>query len=399
MNIAYVDCFAGASGDMILGALVDAGLDLNTLRDALAGLALRDWELRADRGHLGERIVTGGLAATRVRVLTRDDAQERRYIELDALVAASSLDAEVKETAARILRRLAEVEAHLHGVPIEEVHLHELGGLDTVIDVVGAVTGFRLLGIEEIFVSALPMGHGTVSTRHGTLPLPAPAVAELARGVPIRAVDLEAELVTPTGAAILTTLAHGYATFPLLTLTRVGYGAGTRTLPIPNVMRIFIGERAGNTDATVETLVVLETNIDDMNPQVYEYVFAKLFAAGALDVWLTPIQMKKNRAAALLSALCHPRAADTLTEILFAQTTTLGVRRQEVQRHALAREIISVETRFGPVHVKVARQKSRVLRATPEYDDCVALAEKHQVPFLEVYHAAEASTHASLGSD
>jgi uncharacterized protein (TIGR00299 family) protein len=392
MMVAYVDCFAGASGDMILGALVDAGLELNALRDALAGLALADWELRA------ERIVTGGLSATRVNVITRDETQERRYTELDALVATSSIDEPVKTRATQILRRLAEIEARLHGVAIDQVHLHELGGIDTVIDVVGAVAGFRLLGIEEIFVSALPMGHGMVETRHGILPLPAPAVVELARGVPIRAVDLQAELVTPTGAAILTTLARGYGTFPPMTLARVGYGAGSRTLSIPNVLRLMLGKRADQGDATVETLVVLETNIDDMNPQAYEFVFGKLFAAGALDVWLTPIQMKKNRAATQLSALCRPHDADALNEIIFTQTTTLGVRRREVQRFALAREIVQVETRFGPVRVKVARQNGRVLRAMPEYDDCVALAEKYQIPFLEIYHVAESNARDAFGS-
>ncbi len=392
MNVAYFDCFAGASGDMILGALLDAGLEVDTLRDALRGLAANEWDLQ------GVRIETGGIAATRVNVITRDTAPTRRYIELDAMLTASALVPPVKETSARILRRIAEVEARLHRVALGEVHLHELGGLDTLIDVVGTVAGLQLLEIEQVYVSALPFARGAVKSRHGVLPLPAPATAELARGAPIRAVDLEAELVTPTGAAILTTLARDYATFPPMTLARVGYGAGTRTLPIPNVLRVFIGARA-DADAAVETLVVLETNIDDMNPQVYEYVFTKLFAAGALDVWLTPIQMKKNRAAALLSALCRPRDADALTEILFTQTTTLGVRRREVQRTALAREIVSVTTRFGPARVKVARKRGRVLRAVPEYDDCRALAEKSSVPILEVYHAVEASARATLGSD
>jgi len=384
-NIAYVDCFAGASGDMLLGALVDAGLELDALRGALAGLALSGWELRA------EKVLTGGIAATHLSVITSDRATERRYVELEAILDASQLADDVKQTAARILRRIAEVEARLHNSSIEQVHLHELGGFDTLIDVVGTVAGFKLLGVAEIFVSALPLGRGAVNTRHGVLPLPAPAVAELLRGAPIRSVEIEAELVTPTGAAILTTLARGYADFPPMTLARVGYGAGTRQLPFPNVLRVFIGERAGATDAAVEMLVVLETNIDDMNPQAYEFVFAKLFAAGALDVWLTPIQMKKNRAAATLSVLGAPRDADPLTEILFSETTTLGVRRREVMRHALAREIATVETRFGPVRVKIARHHGRVLRAMPEYDDCRALAEKHHAPFLEVYDAAKSS--------
>jgi len=385
MNVVYVDCFAGASGDMLLGALVDSGLELDTLRVALAGLGLRDWELRA------EKVTSGGIAATRLSVIVSGDARERRYVDLAAMLATSRLADDVKQPSARILRHIADVEARIHDTTIEQVHLHELGGLDTLIDVVGAVAGFKLLGVEEIYVSPLPMGRGAVNTQHGVLPLPAPAVAELLRGVPIRSVDIEAELVTPTGAAILTALAHGYATFPPMTLKRVGCGAGTRTLPFPNVLRVFIGECADAFDTKVETLVVLETNIDDMNPQVYDYVFTKLFRAGALDVWLTPIQMKKDRAAAMLGVLCNPRDADPLTEILFSETTTLGVRRHEVQRYALAREMTTVETRFGSVRVKIARYKGRVLRAMPEYDDCRALAEKHQVPFLEVYDVAKFS--------
>lgn len=392
MNIAYFDCFAGASGDMVLGALIHAGLPVEALRDTLAGLDLRGWELRT------EPVITQGFAATRVQVITRDDVQSRSYVELDSMIASSRLPPPIKADSARILRHLAEVEARLHQEKIEEIHLHELGGMDTLIDIVGTVAGLSLLEIEQIFVSALPMGRGAINTRHGLLPLPAPAVAELARGVPIRAVDLQSELVTPTGAAILTTLADGYDTFPPMYLTRVGYGAGARELTIPNILRVFVGAIEPEQDTTLETLVVLETNIDDMNPQIYEYVFAKLFEAGALDVWMTPIQMKKNRMGALLSVLSRPRETDALSQILFAETTTLGVRQYQVQRSALAREMIRVETPFGQVAVKVARLNGRKVRATPEYEECRQLAEKQHVPLLEIYHAAESSIRSAFGS-
>jgi uncharacterized protein (TIGR00299 family) protein len=390
MNVAYFDCFAGASGDMILGALVDAGLDPEMLRGALAALPLPAWELRA------ERVMTGGLAATHVNVIADDDAHSRRYADLVSFISASQLAPEVKETGALILRRIAEAESRLHNVGVEDVYLHELGGIDTLIDVIGAVLGLALLDVGTIYVSALPLGSGEVNTRHGTLPLPAPAVIELTRGAAVRAVDIRAELVTPTGAAILTTLACGYLTFPPMTLSRVGYGAGTQALPIPNVLRVLIGAPGKTNGAMVEQLVMLETNIDDMNPQFYEYAMARLFEAGALDVWVTPIQMKKNRAGTLLSVLCQANTEHSLTRLLFEETTTLGVRRREVQRQALARETISVKTAYGPVRVKIARLHGRVLRAKPEYDDCRSLAEEHHVPLIEVYQAAEAVAPAAL---
>lgn len=383
MIVAYFDLFAGASGDMILGALVDAGLTIESLRGSLAGLAVENWELRA------EKISQKGIAATRVKVVMGDEVRERRYADLDAIIGASQLDDAIKGSSRKILRRIAQVEAQIHNERIEDVHLHELGGLDTLIDVVGAVVGLKLLNVEQVFVSALPMGHGTINSRHGVLPLPAPAVAELVRGAPIRASDIEAELVTPTGAAILTTLAKGYAKFPPMTLERVGYGAGMRALPIPNVLRVFIGRTAEKNDASLETLMLIETNIDDANPQVYDYLQAKLFAASALDVWLTPIQMKKNRPATMLSILGRVENAEAFAQILFEEGVTLGLRQSEVLRYALARENIAVETRYGTVRVKIARMRGRIVRIAPEYEDCKQRAEEHRVALNEIYQAAE----------
>ncbi len=393
MSIAYFDCFAGASGDMILGALVDAGVDLEALRQALAGLALPGWELRA------EPVVKRGLRATQVQVATDEHVHARPYRVLRNLLDSSALAAPVKERAVKILLRLAQVEARLHGENVDEVHLHELGGIDTLVDIAGSVIGLDMLGVEQVYVSALPMGHGTVETRHGLFPLPAPAVVELARGVPVRSVDLSAELVTPTGAAILTALASGYVTFPSMTLQRTGYGAGSRELPIPNVLRLFLGSNATGDGTIVETLVALETNIDDMNPQVYDYAMSRLLDAGALDVWVTPIQMKKNRRGALLSVLCEHKDATALRRIMFQETTTLGIREYPVMRHALPREMVSVDTPFGVVRVKVARLGRRIIRAKPEYDECRALAAAKQVPLLEVYRAAEEAAWRQLTSD
>ncbi len=390
MTIAYFDCFAGASGDMILGALVDAGVDLDSLRDKLAQLAIPNWELRA------EKVSTRGIAATRVQVIARDDAAGRPFSELDAMIASSGVDGEVQAIARKIMRRLAEVEARLHNERIEDIHLHELGGVDTVIDVVGAVVALKMLNAEQVYVSTFPMGHGTVNTRHGTLPLPAPAVAELVIGAPIRAMDIAAELVTPTGAAILTTLAQGYATFPPMKLERVGYGAGARDLPIPNFLRVLIGQTGSENDAMVETLTLIETNVDDANPQIYDYLEYKLFQAGALDVWLTPIQMKKNRPATLLSLLCRVSDADAMMRILFEEGVTLGVRRREVERYALARQVIAVETPYGSVRVKIAQTGGRVVRLAPEYEDCRKRAEEHRVSLVEIYHAAEIAAREKL---
>lgn len=375
---------------MILGALVDAGVDLDSLRDKLARLANSNWELR------GEKVSTRGIAATRVQVTARDNVPVRSFSEMDAIIASSVADGEVRASARKILRRLAEVEAQLHNERLEDIHLHELGGVDTLIDVVGAVVGLKMLNVDQVYVSPFPMGHGTVNTRHGTLPLPAPAVAELVRGAPIRAMDIEAELVTPTGAAILTTLAQGYSSFPPMTLERVGYGAGARDLSIPNVLRVLIGRSASDTDAMVEMLTLIETNVDDANPQVYDYLESKLFHAGALDVWLTSIQMKKNRPATHLSLLCRVSDADVMIRILFDEGLTLGVRRREIQRYALARQVITIETPFGSVRVKIARTGGRVVRLAPEYEDCRRRAEEHSVSFNEIYRAAEIAAKEKL---
>lgn len=397
MRIAYFDCIAGISGDMILGALLDAGLPETALRERLAALRLTGFELRC------QRVLKGGFGATQVDVLVADQVPARRLPEIEAMVGESDLSPAIKERAIGIFRRLGEVEATIHGVTLEEVHLHELGGIDTIVDVVGALVGLDALGVERVYASPLPLGRGFVRGAHGPIPLPAPATLALLEGVPVVGSDLEVELVTPTGAALLSSLAVAFGPVPTMNLAAVGYGAGRRDLPIPNVLRLLLGDHVSPGDSLpapteldtqraefviTETLMVLEANIDDLNPEIYDYAMGRLFDAGALDVFLSPIQMKKNRPATLLRVLCRPDDADALMAIMFAETSTLGVRQQLVTRRCLARAIHVVETPYGLVRVKVAGWGQGQVKAAPEYDDCRQLAEASGVPLREVYHIA-----------
>jgi uncharacterized protein (TIGR00299 family) protein len=385
MRVGYFDCFAGVSGDMILGALVDAGLAGEVLQERLAALHLPDFKLN------WRRVDKNGIGATKVDVVVADEVHERHLPQIEAIVRQSELAPKIKEQATAIFHRLGEVEAHIHGTTPDHVHLHELGGVDTIVDVVGTLVGLEALGVERVYASPLPMARGFIQAAHGRIPLPAPATLALLQGVPLVGSELEAELVTPTGAALLSYLAADFGPLPAMVLETVGYGAGTRDLAIPNVLRLLVGTENGTGAAITETLALLETNIDDLNPEFYEHVMARLFEAGALDVYLAPIQMKKNRPATLLSVLCRPATATALSEILFAETSTLGVRQQTVLRRCLARSMHQVETPYGVVRVKAARWGAGrdAWRASPEYEDCRRLATEKGVPLREVYRAAE----------
>jgi len=382
VKLAYFDCIAGASGDMILAALLDVGLPEATLRDRLAALKLDGFYLDI------RRVVKNGLAATKVDVIIAEDKPERYLAEIEALVEKSDLPQGIIAQAKAIFRRLAEVEAAIHGTPVEQVHLHELGGIDTIVDVVGVLSALDALGITEIYSSPLPLGRGFVRSAHGQLPLPAPATVALLKGIPVVGSEIDRELVTPTGAALLSSLAKGFGPLPAMTLLGAGYGAGSHDLPIPNVVRVMIGEKALPGHPEGDVVALLETNIDDLNPEIYDYVMSRLFAAGALDVFLTPIQMKKNRPATLLRVICRPQDSTRLTGILFAETSTLGVREQLVTRSCLPRSSQQVNTPYGPVRIKVAHLPTGETRAAPEYEDCRRLAEAHGVPLQEVYRAA-----------
>jgi hypothetical protein len=380
MKLVYFDCSSGISGNMMLGAILDAGLELDTLKEALAGLKVSGYEIEA------RRVKRRGIAGTLVDVKASEGEMERTLGDILEIIGESDLPEDVKERAGAVFTRLAEAEARVHGVSVEEVHFHEVGGLDAIVDVVGSVIGLKLLGIEEVYSSPLHLGRGFVECAHGLLPVPAPATLELMKGVPVYGWDIEAELVTPTGAAIITALAK-FDPPPPMWVERIGYGAGHRNLPIPNLLRLIIANAPGEFEE--DTVVLLETNIDDMNPEFYEHVMSRLFQRGALDVFLTPIQMKRNRPAVMLSVIVSRKDMDEVLRVIFEETTTLGVRMQEVRRRKLARESIVVETRYGPIAVKVAKLGSVVKNISPEYEECRRIAEQQGIPLKVVYEEAK----------
>ena len=384
MKAAYFDCFSGISGDMTLGALVHAGCPLEHLRASLQGLDVPGWELSS------EKVWKNGMAATHVRVRTEDTHTHRSLSTILGIIDRSSLDAGVKARASAIFTRLGEAEASVHDVPLEKIHFHEVGAVDAIVDIVGASIGFAALGIETFSCSPLNVGGGTAKMTHGVLPVPAPATARLLMGKPTYSNGLQKELVTPTGAAIVATVCDHFGPQPPMKVSAIGYGAGTTDLETqPNVLRIMIGEVAAKrVEGHGGTIRVLEANLDDMSPQIFGYVMEKALAAGALDVFATPIQMKKSRPGMLVTVLCMPEDEPRFREMLFAETTTIGVRSHLVERYALDREHVKVNTQFGEVRVKVARANGRVQQVSPEFDDCRKLAEEKNVPLHEVMEQA-----------
>jgi len=384
MKAAYFDCFSGISGDMTLGALVHAGCPLDHLRASLQGLQVPGWQLTA------EKVWKNGMAATHVQVKTEDTQTHRSLSTILGIIDKSSLDAEIKARASAIFTRLGEAEAAVHDVPLEKIHFHEVGAVDAIVDVVGASIGFAALGIESFSCSPLNVGGGTARMAHGVLPVPAPATARLLLGKPTYSNGLQKELVTPTGAAIVATVCTHFGPQPPMKVSAIGYGAGTTDLETqPNVLRIMIGETAGKrVEGHGGTIRVLEANLDDMSPQIFGYLMEKALAAGALDVFSTPIQMKKSRPGMLVTVLCLPEDEAKFREMLFAETTTIGVRSHLVERYALDREHVKVSTPFGEVRVKIARANGRVQQVSPEFDDCRKLAEEKNVPLHEVMEQA-----------
>jgi uncharacterized protein (TIGR00299 family) protein len=390
-RLVYFDCPSGASGDMILGALVDAGVPLEALRAELDKLGLAGWTLAA------REVRRGAFRATKVDVvLDRSVRQQHRHLrDITGILEASGLAPAIAGPAARIFTRLAEAEARVHGSTVDEVHFHDVGAIDAIVDVTGAVAGLHLLGVESVHVSALPVGGGLVEGPHGRMPVPGPGTAELLRGFPVVDTGVRAELVTPTGAAILTTLAAGRGRMPAMTVDRVGYGAGTADLPgTPNLLRCFVGTGAGA--AGTETIVQVETTIDDMSPQLYEPLVERLFEAGALDVFLTPVIMKRSRPGTVLTALAPPGRADDLARVLFAESSTIGVRWTEMTRARLEREMVTVTTAYGAVPCKVSRLDGRVLTVTPEFAEVVRIARDKALPVREVLDQARADARRQL---
>ena len=384
MKLAYFDCFSGISGDMTLGALVDAGCDVEQLRTELGGLRVPGWGLTA------EKVWKNGMAATYVKVKIEDRSKHRSLSAILEILQKSQLAPGVRDRAAAIFTKLGEAEARVHDVPLEKIHFHEVGAVDAIVDIVGACIGFHALGIEEFACSALNVGGGTAKMAHGILPVPAPATANLLQGKPTYSNGVHKELVTPTGAAIVATLCEWFGPQPSMSVTDIGYGAGTADLEgQPNVVRLMIGEAAGKSVAGFdEEIAVIEANLDDMNPQIYGYFLERALAASALDVYTTPVQMKKNRPGTLLTVLCKPQDTITLVSLIFAETTTFGARTYRAQRRTLPREFLNVTTAFGDVRIKISRVNGRILHVAPEYDDCRKLAVEKNVPLQRVISEA-----------
>ena len=383
MRIGYFECFSGISGDMTLGALVDAGVDPGEIQRAVDSLGLP--------GTLNfETVRRGGFRATYARVTAQPEHVHRHMHHIEAIIEKSVLTPRQKDLARRIFTRLGEAEAAVHGIELAKIHFHEVGAVDSIIDIVGAAVGLDLLGVDRFEASPVPPGRGWVVAAHGKMPLPAPGTAELLKGVPLASSEIEMELTTPTGAAILTTVAETFGPLPAMTVESIGLGAGTKELDgQANILRLFVGKLALPADA--DRVWVLETNLDDLPGEIVGYTTTQLLAAGALDAFVTPVQMKKNRPGVMVSVLCDEPKIPEMEEILFRETTTLGVRRYPVSRHKLRRQATEVSTRFGPVKGKLGWIEGRPPTFSPEHDDCARVATSHGVPLREIYDAAHAA--------
>lgn len=385
-RVVYFDCYSGASGDMILGALLDAGVDEQALREQLNRLGVGGYRLAI------ERVTRSGFAGTHARVILDNLSVGARHLDdIKAIIESSSLSPEVRTPAIRIFERLGMVEARVHGIEVNEVHFHEVGAVDAIVDIVGAVLGLALLEVDEVYASSLPLGSGMVQSSHGPLPLPAPATLALIAevGAPTRPLDVQSELVTPTGAAILTTL----ATFgqPPMTVDRVGIGFGTRELPWPNALRLWVGKHVESGLETGE-VTVIETNLDDTTPEQIGFAMERLLEAGALDVFLTPVQMKKNRPGVMITVLSSPARADLLARVVLRETSSLGVRFRTSQRLMIPRRPATLDTEYGPVLVKI-RTRDGYDEVVPEYEECARIARERHLPLGEVYATVLAAAH------
>ena len=387
MKTLYFDCFSGISGDMIIGALIDLGLDVGFLKNELKKLNLKKYNIES------KKIVKNGITAIKFNIIETKNAKkmakpfflpekEHNLNELNKIIEKSKLDNDTKNTIKKIFNKIAVAEAKIHNKPIDKIHFHEIGAVDTIIDVAGAVIGIKKLGIEKMYCSKLNVGTGFVEFSHGRFPVPAPATAEILKGIPIYNNNVEAELVTPTGAAIITAFADGFGEMPPIKIEKIGYGAGTKDLTQPNLLRIFVGETQKNSDEIVN---VIETNIDNMNPEIYPYVVDKLMDNNALDAYLTNIIMKKGRPAIKLTVLAKVKDTDKMCRIIFDETTTLGVRIFRAERKILNREIKTMKTKYGNVRIKISKSGDEIKNITPEYEDCVKIAKNKKIPLKKVY--------------
>jgi len=379
MKLLYLDCFAGISGDMLLGALLDLGVSEEHLRCELAKLPLSGYRIEI------RRVTKQHIVATKFDCIAGHGHDHRSYSEIAAMIFNSALPDGVKQRATNVFHALGEAEARIHGIPLEKVHFHEIGAVDSIVDIVGVCIALRALGAEEVQAASPPLGGGFVETAHGKFPIPAPATLELLKGIPTQSSSERCELVTPTGAALLVEFCQKFGPMPAMSVEKIGYGAGARDLETtPNVLRAVLGNVS---TGEADIVTVIEANLDDMNPQCLGDVMERLLVNGALDVFLTPVQMKKNRPGTLLTVLCAPSETDRLAELVLTHTTTFGVRIHEARRRKLHREIVTVNTSFGPIEVKLGRLAGRVVTRSPEYESCKRAAALANVPVRDVYAA------------
>ena len=389
MKIAYFNCFSGISGDMIIGALIDAGLKKERLEQELSKLKLSGYQLNV------KKVLKKGISATRVEVkVIKEKGVAWKMQDIINIIDQSSLILKDKKQIKKIFFKIAKAEAQIHKRDIDTMHFNEAGEMDRLIDITSVVVGLRLLGIKEVYASALPLGHGLVKCAHGSMPIPAPVTLELLKGVPVYDGGIKSEMVTPTGEGIITAYVKNFKERPLMEMTKIGYGAGEKDFAIPNMLRITIGEIAVKNKSVLsdyirDEAILVETNIDDMNPEIYDFIIEKLLSNGALDVYLTPIQMKKNRPAHILSLIAYESDLKKLLVILFDESTTLGVRIREVKRLKLIHKNIIVNTEYGKIRTKVAIYKGQVKNIAPEYEDCQKVAKRHKIPLKTIYDEAK----------
>jgi len=389
MKIAYFDCFSGVSGDMILGALLDAGLDIRELEAGLGKLKISGYKLKV------ERTARKGISGTKFSVDIIEQNVERRLKDIVEIIDQSDLDDDIKDLSKKTFKELATVEASIHGKSIDEIHFHEVGGLDSIIDVIGSLIGIKKLGIEATYSSKIHVGTGFLECQHGVLPVPAPATLALLKGIPIYSTGIEAELATPTGVCVLKTLSQDFGIMPEIKVEKVGYGAGSRELEIPNLLRVYVGE-TNQGGYEKDEVILIETNIDNMNPELLGYASEILLKQGVLDVFMTPIFMKKNRPGTMLSVLTTWDRLDDILSTIFKEMTTLGVRIRHLERKRLSREIISMKTRFGEIKVKIGKIGNQIKNITPEYESCKEIAVKQGIPLKDIYDEAKETARKAL---
>lgn len=385
MKIAYFDCSSGISGDMCLGALIDAGVPAAKLENELRKIPIKGYKLKV------KRVKRSGFAATKADVIQKAAheshiTEHRKWKDVEQTIRTSSLSDEIKQKGLSIFRRLFTAEAKVHGETFDAAHLHELGAVDSIVDILGTVIGLKLLGIDKVYSSGINIGGGSVRTKHGILPVPAPATTELLKGIPVYSDNPDYELTTPTGAVILKEISSSFGIIPDMVIEKIGIGAGNKDFKDkPNVLRILIGQsKEQSAESREQKIAVIETTIDDMNPQIYEYAMEKLFKAGALDVYLTQLIMKKGRPGIKLTVLCNSKEKEKMVKIIFEETTTIGLRFYEADRQTLEREIKEINTALGKVKVKISKLGNGIIKTTPEYEDCKKLAKKLNTPLIEV---------------